>query len=144
MKKLSVIFIAIILLVLSACSGNKNKLYDIQHQIPNYTDIKCTTEKEIYSADDTVIRYTITNVTEDESWINSDNACFELQKLVDGSWKSVGTKKDHFWTEMAQLLPPGSSETREINLDEYFYLPLEKGEYRIEIEGVLSNTFYFS
>lgn len=144
MKKLSVIFLTIILFALSACSANKNKLYDIQHQISNYTDVKCVTEQQEYSQDVKVIRYTLTNVTDDDAWINSDNACFELQKLVDGEWKWVGTKEDHYWTELAQLLPAGSSETREINLDQYFYLPLEKGEYRIEIEGILSNTFEIS
>ena len=124
--------------------NNTNKLYDIQHQIPNYTDIKCVTEKETYSKDVTVIRYTLTNVTEGEAWINPDKACFDLQKQVDGVWKSVGTKVDHYWTEMAMLLPPGESETREINLEDYFYLPLEEGTYRIEIEGILSNNFEIS
>ena len=144
MKKLSVIFISIILLVLSACSGNKNELYDIQHQISNYTDVKCTTEKQEYSQDVKVIRYTLTNVTDGEAWINSDSECFELQKLVDSTWKCVGEKQERCWTELALLLPAGESETREINLEEYFYLPLEKGEYRIEIEGILSNTFKIS
>ena len=144
MKKLSVIFIAIILVMLTACSTNKNKLYDIQHQIPNYTDVTCVTEKEKYSKDDTIIRYTLTNVTDGEAWINSDDACFELQVLIDDEWKWVGTKEDHYWTELAQLLPAGESETREIKLEDYFYLPLEKGVYRIEVEGIISNTFEIS
>lgn len=149
MKKTLRIF-SVSLLVLSvlftftACAAQKNKLYDIQHQISNYTDVKCVIEKEEYSQDVTVIRYTLTNVTDGEAWINSDHACFELQKQVDGVWKSVGTKEDHMWTEMAQLLPSGESETREINLEDYFYLPLEKGTYRIEVEGILSNTFEIS
>lgn len=139
-----VIIVFAIIFTLSACSGQKNKLYDIQHQIPNYNDIKCATEKETYSKDVTVIRYTLTNVTEGEAWINPDKACFDLQKQVDGVWKSVGTKVDHYWTEMAMLLPPGESETREINLEGYFYLPLDEGTYRIEIEGILSNNFEIS
>ena len=133
-----------ILFSLSACVGQNNKLYDIQHQISNYTDVKCITDKEKYSKDDTVIRYTLTNVTNGDTWINSDHACFCLQKQVDGEWKEVGTKIDHYWTELAQLLPPGENETREINLEEYFYLPLEEGTYRIEVEGILSNTFEIS
>ncbi len=144
MKKLSVIFLIVTLFTLSACSIHKNKLYDIQHQIPNYTDVKCVTEKQEYSPDDTLIHYTLTNVTNDDAWINSDHNCWELQKLVDGEWKSVGEKYDRYWTELAQLLPAGASETRKINLEEYFYLPLEKGVYRIEVEGILSNTFKVS
>lgn len=149
MKKTLRIFIASLLVLsvlfsLSACVGKKNKLYDIQHQIQNYTDVKCVTENEEYSQDVTVIKYTLTNVTDEEAWINSDHACFELQRKVDGVWKSVGTKEDHLWTELAQLLPAGESETREINLDEYFYLPLEEGTYRIEVEGIISNTFKIS
>ena len=139
-----VILVFAIVFTLSACSGQKNKLHDIQHQISNYTDIKCITEKETYSKADTVIRYTLTNVTAKEAWINPDKACFDLQKQVDGVWKSVGTKVDHYWTEMAMLLPSGESETREINLEDYFYLPLDEGTYRIEIEGILSNNFEVS
>ena len=149
MKKMLRIFsvsllVLSVLFSLSACAGKKNKLYDIQHQISNYTDVKCVIEKEEYSQDVTVICYTLTNVTDGEAWINSDHACFELQKQVDGVWKWVGTKEDHMWTEMAQLLPSGESETREINLEDYFYLPLEEGTYRIEVEGILSNTFEIS
>lgn len=130
-----------ILFTLSACSLRKNKLYDLEREMHTYESVKCVTEKEKYSAEDIVIRYTMTNITNEEAWINSDDACFELQKLVDGKWKWVGTKVEHCWTEAAQLLPSNQSETREINLDEYFYLPLEKGEYRILIENIVSNTF---
>ncbi len=133
-----------ILFSLSACSRNKNKLYDIQHQIQPYTKVKCVTEKERYSVEDTVIRFTITNISDEDACINPDDDCFELQKFVDGEWKWVGEKVDHYWTELAYYLPPNESETREINLEEYFYLPLEKGEYRIEISGIISNTFEIS
>lgn len=144
MKKIAICFIIIVLTALTACGSKKNPLYDIEHQISNYTDIKCVTEKETYSKADTVIQYTLTNVTDDEAWINPDNACFDLQKQVDDVWKSVGTKIDHYWTEVAMLLPPGESEIREIKLDNYFYLPLDEGTYRIEVEGILSNTFKIS
>ena len=129
---------------LSSCSLHKNKLYDLEREIHIYERFNCVTEKDKYSAEDTVIRYTMTNISDNEAWINSDDNCFELQKRVDGKWKFVGEKVDHFWTEMAQQLPPKDSETREINLEEYFYLPLEKGEYRILIENIVSNTFEIS
>ena len=136
-----VLVLLAILFTLSACSENKNKLYDIQREIQPSAKVNCVTEKEKYSLDDTVIRYTITNISDEESRINSDDACFELQKLVDGEWKLVGEKVEHMWTDMAQLLLPNESETREIKLEDYFYLPLEKGEYRIVVENIISNTF---
>lgn len=129
---------------LSSCSLHKNKLYDIEREIHIYESVKCVTEKDRYSAEDTVIRYTLTNISDNEAWINSDDNCFELQKKVDGKWKWVGTKVDQIWTDAAQLLPSNESETREINLQEYFYLPLEKGEYRILVENIVSNTFEIS
>ncbi len=129
---------------LSSCSLQKNKLYDVEREIHIYESVKCVIEKDKYSAEDTVIRYTMTNISDKEAWINSDNNCFELQKQVDGKWKRVGTKVDQIWTDAAQLLPSNESETREINLQEYFYLPLEKGEYRILVENILSNTFEIS
>ena len=129
---------------LSSCSLHKNKLYDLEREIHIYESVKCVTEKDKYSAEDTVIRYTMTNISDKEAWINSDNNCFELQKQVDGKWKWVGTKVDQIWTDAAQLLPSNESETREINLQEYFYLPLEKGEYRILVENIVSNTFEIS
>lgn len=86
----------------------------------------------------------MTNISDDEAWINSDDNCWELNKLVDGKWKRVGEKIDRLWTDLAQLLPSKESEIRKINLDEYFYLPLEKGEYRIVVENIVSNTFEIS
>lgn len=139
-----VMLVVAILFTLSACSANKNKLYDIEREIQPYKSVKCVTEKEKYSADDTVIRYTLTNISDDEAWINSDDNCWELNKLIDGEWQRVGEKTDRLWTDLAQLLPSKESETREINLDEYFYLPLEKGEYRIVVEYIVSNTFTIS
>ncbi len=146
-RKLYTLVIAMLsfaILFVSACSENPNKLYDIEHEITSAPDLKCVTEKQEYSADDKVIRYTITNIGEQDAWINSSDECFALHKLVDGKWKLVDEKVDHFWTEMAQQLPPKSVETREINLYKYFNLPLEKGEYRIVIENVVSNTFKVS
>lgn len=138
-----VVLILSILFSLSACSGN-NKLYDINRELYTNDSLKFVTEKEKYSVDDTVIRYSVTNISDVESGINSDSNCFELHKLVDGKWKLVGTKIEHFWTDAALILMPNQVETREINLDEYYNLPLEKGEYRIVIEGLVSNTFEIS
>lgn len=145
MKRIVLYFVSLVLLfTLCACNSTKNKLYDLDREMHIYEGVKCVTEKEKYSAEDTVIRYTMTNITSEDAWINSDDACFELQKWVDGRWKWVGTKIEHCWTEAALLLPPNKTETREIKLQDYFYLPLEKGEYRILIENIVSNTFEIS
>ena len=144
MKKLSVILVALVLLLLSACSEGNNPIYDFDGEINAYSEIKIVTEKEKYTADDTIIRYTITNTGAFDAWINSDHGCFTLHKKVDGVWKCVGTKVDQFWTDLALGLPAEESETREINLDKYFYLPLESGEYRIVVEDIASNTFEVS
>ena len=141
MKKLSVILVALVLLLLSACSEGNNPIYDFDGEINAYSEIKIVTEKEKYTADDTIIRYTITNTGAFDAWINSDHGCFTLHKKVDGVWKGVGTMIEHAWTDMALCLPAGVSETREIKLDDYFYLPLESGEYRIVVENIVSNTF---
>lgn len=138
------VLVVAILLTLSACSLQKNKLYDIEREMHVNEDVKCVTEKEIYSADDTVIRYTMTNITNKDVWINSDDSCFELQKLVNGKWKWVSPKFEHVWNDAALLLPVNQTETREIELQVYFYLPLEKGEYRIVVEKIVSNTFEIS
>ena len=144
MKKLSIIFVVIILVALTACSAKTNELYDITREITAYDSVIILPEKENYSLEDTVIRYTITNISDEDAWINSDDACFELHKLVDGKWKLVGTKCEHVWTDLAQLLPPKESVTREIKLEDYYYLPLEKGVYRIAVENLVSNTFTVS
>ena len=141
MKKLSVILVALVLLLLSACSECNNPIYDFDGEINAYSEIKIVTEKEKYTADDTIIRYTITNTGAFDAWINSSHDCFTLHKKVDGEWKWVGTKVEHMWTDMALCLLAGASETREIKLDDYFYLPLESGEYRIVVENIVSNTF---
>ncbi len=144
MKKIFTILVLMIMFVLSACSKNSNELFDIDYETYSSQTLKIVTEKEVYSVKDTEISYSITNIGHEEGFINSDSNCFVLHKLVDGEWKRVGEKTDHYWTEVALMLAPGQVETREINLEEYYFLPLEKGEYRIAIEGLASNTFKIS
>ncbi len=119
-----------------------NKLFDInkEHYYKS-GNLKFSFEKERLAADEKVIRYCITNIGEKENAIAGDSECFELQKLVDGEWKAVGTKIDHYWTEPALILPPDAVEEREIDLEKYFFLPLDKGEYRISVEYLVSHSF---
>lgn len=139
MKKISILFVLMILITLSACS--QNKLFNINYETYSSDNFKFVTEKESYSSEDTVIRYTITNISNEETTVNSDANCFELHRLVNGEWKRVGTKIDHGWTEEALILEPNQMETREIDLEKYYHLPLEKGKYQICIEALVSDTF---
>ena len=141
MKKISILFVVMTLLLLSACSANRNKLFEISYQAEVSDKLEFVTEKEKYSAEDTTIHFTITNISEQEQTIAADSGCFSLEKLENGEWKRVGTKIEHAWNSLALILPPKATEEREINLDEYFYLPLDKGEYRITVERMASNTF---
>ncbi len=123
-------------------SQGRNKLFDDIITEPYSSEsLKIVTEKEAYSIEDKVIKYSITNISDFEECIAGDDDCFSLHKLDDGKWKSVGTKKDHYWNELGLILPTAETEYREIDLDEYFYLPLDKGTYRIAVENLVSNTF---
>ena len=149
MRKIAAVFIITMLLGLSACSNNtdtapKNELHEINQNVSKSGMVEIITEKEKYSQDDTIIKYTITNNSDEESAIAGDEHCFTLQFLSNGEWMRVGTKIEHCWNELALLLPSKQSENREIDLEKYFNLPLEKGEYRIAVESLVSNSFEIS
>ena len=125
-------------------SQNDNKLFDITTEPYSSEALKFVTEKETYSIEDKVIKYSITNTSDFEQCIAGDDDCFSLHKLVEGKWKRVGTKKEHYWNALGLILNPNQTEQREIDLEEYFNLPLEKGTYRIVVENLTSNTFEIS
>ena len=144
MKRFFVVFAVLMILLLSSCSKT-NKLFEINHEhYYSSKNLEFVTEKEGYSSSDTVIRYYITNTGEEENAIAADSECFELHRLVDGEWMEIGAKIDHAWTEAALILEPGKTVTREIDLEKYFYLPLEAGEYRISVGYLLSESFTVS
>ena len=118
-----------------------NELFEITNEPQPSENIKVETEKDKYSADDKVIKYSITNTSDFEQCIAGDDDCFSLQMLVNDEWKRVGTKKEHYWNSLGLILPSMETVQREIDLDEYFNLPLEKGTYRIAVENLVSNTF---
>lgn len=143
MKK-GIFVILLCMFVLVACSQNKNELYDVSYEPQTSETVKIITEKESYTENDTLIRYSIMNVGNVQVGIAADSDCFELQKMVDGKWKRVETKIEHYWTALGQILEPNDIDERELHLDEYFYLPLETGEYRIVVENFASNSFVIS
>ena len=122
-------------------NNKSNELFDIAIEPYSSDDLKIITEKDRYSLTDKVIKYSITNISSEENCIAGDDDCFTLQKLVDGKWKRVGTKKEHYWNELGLIMNSNQTEQREIDLNEYFYLPLDKGTYRITVESLVSNTF---
>lgn len=121
-----------------------NKLFDITTEPYSSETLKIVTEKETYSIGDKIIKYSITNTSDFEQSIAGDDDCFSLQILVDGEWKRVGTKIEHNWNSLGQILNPNQTEQREIDLEKYFNLPLEMGTYRITVENLVSNTFEIS
>ena len=125
-------------------SQETNELFDLTTEPNSSETLKIVTEKEIYSIEDKVIKYSITNLSDFEQCIAGDDDCFSLQMLVNDEWKRVGTKKEHYWNSLGLILPSMDTEQREINLDEYFNLPLNKGTYRIAVENLVSNTFEIS
>ena len=143
MRRIYVILITIILVMLSACSKS-NELANINRETTSSKSLEFVTEKEKYSADDTVIRYSVTNISDEEIAIAGDDYCFELHIKKDGEWKRVETKTEHFWNELALILNPEQTVNREIPLEDYYNFPLEKGEYRICMESFVSDTFEIS
>ena len=117
-------FVLIMAFVMSGCG--KNKLYDIERDITPAENIVCVTEKEKYSTDDTVIRYSITNVGDEDGAVNGDVNCFELHKLVDNEWKRVGTMKEHYWTELALIYRQSKPKHVKLILTSIFICRLKK------------------
>lgn len=142
-KKFSVCLIVILLLIVSGC-GEKNKLSSLEKDYLKSSDLIVTTEKTEYSKEDTVIEYTISNVSPFESGYGE---YVYLNKLKDGEWYVVEfNSEDYVFCDIAWMLESQASSSRELNLANGFNLPLEDGEYRILIElgdntAAISNTF---
>lgn len=125
-------------------SQKSNELLDISTEPYSSATLKIVTEKKIYSIQDKVIKYSITNIDDEEHCVAADDDCFSLHMLVDGEWKRVGTKIEQNWNALAKILNPTQTEHREIDLEKYFNLPLEKGTYRLAVEHLVSNAFEIS
>lgn len=139
MKKIIIALVILLAVFLGGCASNE--LQDVNYEVYSEGNVVITTENESYSKNAKEIKYSIKNIGSEESFVNSDPYCFELHMLKDGEWKRVVTKTEHFWTEVALVMPAGHIEERKISLDEFYDLPLESGEYRIVVEQLASNTF---
>ena len=142
-KRLLGFILMLVVLLLSSCGQKENKYYKLKGGFQTSETLKIVAE-ESYEKDCKVIAYYITNIGFEEDFIAGDENCFVLHKLVDGEWKRVGTKTEHSWNLLALILEPHQTEERQIKLEDYFYLPLESGEYRIAVGEYLSNTFKIS
>ena len=143
MKKILVILLSVFL-VFTLVGCNKTNLYDLEEEFVTAESrgLSFNAEKEIYTAEDTVINYTIQNNTDEMQPVGNNNHWLHY-KTEDG-WKRVNrsykNKKKYAITLKNTVILPAGSGTFKINLSRY-KLPLEKGEYRIERCGRVSESF---
>ena len=102
-----------------------------------------TTEFSAYSPDVKVINLIITNQGESESGYEAYE--FSLHRKENGEWKRIDFKPDENgsapnFPALAGVLNPGETVTKKIELEKYFDLPLQPGEYKI-VKGHLSAEF---
>lgn len=146
MKKTLVVLLTVFL-VFSLVGCNNTKLYDLEEEYvtADTRGLSFKAEKEKYTAEDTVINYTIQNNTEEIQQIgNNDHS---LHYKTDDGWKEVGRKTKKLKKNVKYkktlnnvVILPQESGTFTFNLGGY-ELPLEKGEYRIERYGMVSESF---
>lgn len=139
MKKFLLGIATVLCIVLMFCCCNENKVFESDIELIENSDLEIVTQSSEYSKDTKKVVYTITNKADKESSCSAEG--FSLQKLEDGVWMTVGFKKTIGFNALAQVLALGEKTQREIDLNEYFHLPLEKGEYRIIVDYTASNTF---
>lgn len=105
-----------------------------------------TTEFSAYSPDVKVINLIIANQGENESGYEAYE--FSLHRKENGEWKRIDFKPDENgsapnFPALAGVLDPGETVTKKIELEKYFDLPLQPGEYKI-VKGHLSAEFSVS
>ena len=105
-----------------------------------------TTEFSTYSPDVKVINLIITNQGENESGYEAYE--FSLHRKENGEWKRIDLRPDENgsapnFPALAGVLNPGETVTKKIELEKYFDLPLQPGEYKI-VKGHLSAEFSVS
>ncbi len=142
MKKILVISLVLLLLVsVVGCNAKENKLTDLNEEL--YYEPKgmsFTTEKTEYSTDVKEISYTIVNTSSEEHCVSGDQH-FELHYKTENGWKMVNYNRDVMFNAIALILKSGEQVKHTLNLEEYYNLPLQAGEYRITDECMISNTF---
>ncbi|MBO7218026.1 MAG: hypothetical protein J6V50_04925 [Clostridia bacterium] len=134
MKKLFCVFLCyLIVMSLSACV----RYSDYDNAFSGNLEIK--TEFESYDKNTKKIKYTITNVTNQEQ-------CFGvyeyLAKKVDGQWQLVEPKGGSAWDDLGWIIDSGKTYTQTFDLENYYRLPLSPGEYKLVLlDEAESNIF---
>lgn len=140
LKKIkSFLSIVFALLILSSCAEKQNALLDLEKEITQSENFSFETECTEYSNDVKTISYTVTNTCDEQLGFSTYE--FELQYKTNNGWKEVAFKKDTSFFSLATILNPSETIKDEIQLDEYYYLPLTPGEYRIVKDSFVSNVF---
>lgn len=143
MQKILLLFTLIaIVLSLRGCNHQvSNKLWELDENIEycQYPDIIFKTEKEVYSVNEKTIKYSFVYTGTEEDAVGE---YFALHIKKDGVWKAVAYNRDVAFFDMAWILEPNIPRNCEENLEEYYNLPLEPGEYRIACEELVSETFF--
>lgn len=142
MKKILTFSLVLLLMTfIVGCSTKENKLMDLNEEI--YYEPKgmsFTTEKTEYSTDVKEISYTIVNISSEEKCVSGDQD-FELHYKTENGWKMVKYNKNVAFNALARILKPNEQVSYTLDLEEYYNLPLQAGEYRITDEYMVSNTF---
>lgn len=133
------LFIIFTLLTLSSCVAKENALLDLEENIAQPQNFSFKTEHTEYNNDIKTISYIITNTCDEEIVFTTE--AFELQYKTDDGWKVVAFKEDMAFYELSTVLKPNEISTEEIQLDQYYNLPLLSGEYRIIKDSYTSNVF---
>ncbi len=142
MKKILAISLVLLFLISTVgCSAKENKLTDLKEEL-YYTSkgLSFATEKTEYSIDVKEISYTIINTSSGEQSISGDQY-FELHYKTENGWKMVNYNKEVMFNDLARILKPNEQVSYTLDLEEYYNLPLQAGEYRITVEYMVSNTF---
>ena len=137
-RQILTISIVLIFCVLCSCTSKDNKLLDLDCKVKEPKNFTFITERTEYYGDIKTISYSITNISTEEIGIGTE---FELHYKTDDGWKVVAFKKDMFFYDLAWILNPGESKIYQLELEEYYNLPLKPGEYRIVKDGYTSNVF---
>ncbi len=116
--------------------------------------ITITTEKDVYSVNDSTISYAVTvasdidleetTIIQGQHYVPSSPSSLEkLQILREDGWYDVPFRTDTLvvFPLPNSFLKVGVSLMNTVDLSYYFKLPLSKGTYRIYNHNVYSNTF---
>lgn len=130
----SIVLLLVVVLTFAACAPKYSADTNTYSE-----DLVLKTELDSYSTDVTEIKFIVKNISDEEQAFGFK---MHLLKNVEGEWKVVEYQKEVYWIDLAQVLEPGGEAEKTIKLDEWYRLPLAKGEYKIVLsDDAVSNSF---